>query len=251
MSKHLQSAFSKIQAETDLKVKTKAFLNREMLKKSKCRHKLTKRVTLAFASFIFLFITSLSVYVYLTPSAYIDIDINPGIELTVNGFNRVLKVNPYNDDGTNILALVDVTNMEYSEAMRVLVEKIISEGYLAQDGLVSVTVQTGDGPKGEKFVTVTKNTVSYILDTYNINAESEVFPISRSVKDEAGNNCVSPAKYLAILELMEVDEDATIEGCMHESIGAIRQRAKTHDECQNERGNHDKCCGKQNRKGHK
>ena len=49
----------------------------------------------------------------------------------------------YNDDGTAILNEVNIRSKKYGEAMRILLDVIISKGYLVEDGLVSVSVQAG------------------------------------------------------------------------------------------------------------
>jgi hypothetical protein len=37
-------------------------------------------------------------------TAYVDIDVNPGVELILNRYSRVIDVSAYNDDGADLLA---------------------------------------------------------------------------------------------------------------------------------------------------
>ncbi len=79
-----------------------------------------------------------------TPTAYVDIDVNPSIELGLNRFDRVVSARGLNEDGESMLAATDVTWMGYEDAVRALVEGMEAAGYLTANSAVSVTVSCGD-----------------------------------------------------------------------------------------------------------
>ena len=79
-----------------------------------------------------------------TPTAYVDIDVNPSIELGLNRFDRVVSARGLNEDGESMLAATDVTWMGYEDAVRALAEGMEAAGYLTEDSAVSVTVSCGD-----------------------------------------------------------------------------------------------------------
>ena len=78
------------------------------------------------------------------PTAYVDIDVNPSIELGLNRFDRVVSARGLNEDGEDVLAATDVTWLGYEDAVGVLVEGMEAAGYLTADSAVSVTVSCGD-----------------------------------------------------------------------------------------------------------
>ncbi|MBM6816355.1 hypothetical protein H6A23_04135 [Olsenella uli] len=81
---------------------------------------------------------------FVTPSAYVDIDVNPSIELAVNRFDRVVGARGLNEDGRDVLAATDVTWMGYEQAVAELAEGMEAAGYLGLGSTVSVTVSCDD-----------------------------------------------------------------------------------------------------------
>lgn len=77
---------------------------------------------------------------------------NPSFALTMNRYGFVLEAAPYNDDGAAILQNIDVRCQSWEQAVRLLLDEMIRQGYLAPDGLVSVTVQSGNGNTEQKIL---------------------------------------------------------------------------------------------------
>ena len=86
MNNRFKCVFDKIHAEEDLKEKTKAYLRSRMLKgRASVSGRIPLRPLVAVASvLIFIFVTA-GFRFYFTPSVVISIDINPSIELGING----------------------------------------------------------------------------------------------------------------------------------------------------------------------
>lgn len=226
MDKRLKSALNKVYAEDALMEQTAARLSAEIRRGH--RRKVTRfRLAAACASLLVFFaLGGLSLNLYLTPSAYIDVDVNPSIELITNRFGRVIGEHAYNDDGQRILAEVSVRNLGYSEALDRLIGAMKRDGYLGQDALVSVTVQTQDSA----LLRDVQASVNTALQSHHLAAEADVFAVTQDVKATAGEHHLSPAKYLAITKLQQVDPTATIEGCRDHSISELRQFAQEHTE---------------------
>lgn len=83
-------------------------------------------------------------YVALTPTAYVDIDVNPSIELGVNRFDGVVSATALNDDGERVLSEANVLWRSYGAAVEAIGEELEEAGYLTGDSVVSVTVSCGD-----------------------------------------------------------------------------------------------------------
>lgn len=83
-------------------------------------------------------------YVALTPTAYVDIDVNPSIELGVNRFDDVVSARALNEDGERVLSEASVLWRGYGDAVEALGEELEEAGYLTDGSVVSVTVSCDD-----------------------------------------------------------------------------------------------------------
>lgn len=91
------------------------------------------------------------------PSAYVDIDVNPSIELGVNRFDRVVSARPLNEDAEDVLMGFDVTWSTYEEALDRIGEELASAGYLTSDAAVSVTVSCDDVEQYQKIESASRH----------------------------------------------------------------------------------------------
>ena len=73
-----------------------------------------------------------------------------------------------------------------------------------------------------------QHVIAESLAEHDANAETDVFTVTSDVGMTAYGHHVTPAKYLAILELQAVDPTATFEGFTAHSIGEIRERTRSH-----------------------
>jgi hypothetical protein len=225
---NIKTAFDGIRAEETLKASTMAFLQGEIQKKRTA----VRRFAVALASVAVMILSGAFSYnLYFTPSAYVDVDVNPSIGLTLNRFDRVIGVEAYNDDGAAVLSGVNVRFKSYGEAGRLLLGAIIAGGYLTDDGLISVTVQA-DGAAESNMLAELERTVAASLTEHHANVQTDIYSVTDEIRDNAHAHHMTPAKYLAITELQAVDPTTTMEGCRGHSIGEIKRMTETHS------GNH-------------
>lgn len=83
-------------------------------------------------------------YTYMTPTAYVGIDVNPSIELGVNRFDYVVSAEGLNDDGRAVLDNISVTGVSYDQAVQAIDKALQEDGYLSNDASVAVTVACDD-----------------------------------------------------------------------------------------------------------
>ena len=85
-----------------------------------------------------------SYWLFLVPTAFISIDLNPSLELSINRFDRVIAVQGYNDEGQAIADSLQLQYLDYRQALQELLasQEIIS--YLEQDAVLSMTVSGQD-----------------------------------------------------------------------------------------------------------
>ncbi|WP_273320369.1 anti-sigma factor domain-containing protein [Vallitalea guaymasensis] len=76
-----------------------------------------------------------SAYAYYTPYGYVNVDINPSIEIVYNRFNRILKINGVNEDGKNV---VDNISDYKNKKVEKFLGDIIAENTLNNSDQVNV-----------------------------------------------------------------------------------------------------------------
>ena len=116
MSNRIREAFDDIHAEKELKEHTKEYLRRNVYQKKRTLWTAPVRIAAA-AVCLFLVALAGGSWLYLVPTAYISIDINPSLELGVNRFDRIVSVEGFNDDGARLAEQLDIKYMDYNDAL--------------------------------------------------------------------------------------------------------------------------------------
>lgn len=230
----IQSAFAQISADETLTNNTAAYLHRELEKRGrKSKKTVFPKLAGAFAAMAVLVVGFFTYNLYFTASAYISIDVNPSVEFTLNRFDRVIASRAYNGDGERILSEADLRGKTCSEAVGLVLSLMEADGYFKDDALVSATVQAAGSGREQQLCSSLQQFISEKVLSIQARSEVEVFPVSMEVLDHAHECNMSPARYLAMQELMEVDEEATMEAYDNSSIRQIRRRTQ---ECRNAHG---------------
>jgi len=229
MNNRIRQAFDSVRADDALIQKTQAYVCRETQKKRAKSIGIPKLKLAGVLTCAALLIIGVLTYnLYFVADAYISLDINPSVELCINRLGRVISTYAYNEEGRKILERVDLQGKKYEEAAGWLLTAIEDGGYFTEGALVTVTVQANDQSKEAMLCDVL-----YIYmngQPQPFPREVEVFPVSAETWEHAHECNVSPAKYLAISELMEVDGEATFDLYSSHSIQQIRNRTQ---ECRN------------------
>ncbi len=69
-------------------------------------------------------------YSYTVPYSYVDIDINPSIELTVNIYDRIIGAEALNDDGRKLLLDKDLRHKKLDNGVTEILNSALEYGYL-------------------------------------------------------------------------------------------------------------------------
>ena len=222
----LKSAFDSVRSEDTLKAKTLLYLQWEIYKRGKPHTGLwVKRLSFASIAIIAALIIGVYSYnIYFTPSFYMDVDINPSIELTLNRYDRVIGYHAYNDDGQYVLDAVKIKHSNYLSAFESLIGIMMQEGFTSDDGFVSVTLHATDGQQANVMLLSIELLAERLLGAVLIDA----FPVDAHLRAVANELNISPAKYIAIQELIYLDPTVTVDGCRHRSISDIRHEIEGH-----------------------
>lgn len=213
MNGKIKEAFEQIQAENELKEKTKEFIFQKTNGYSKVRTGTYKYLVSVFACAALLFIGGH--WLYFTPTVEISIDINPSIELEINRFDKIISLESYNADGQELIKTLNVKFKDYSEAMNQIFrsEDIIS--LLKKDEIMTIAVIGSGNTQSEKVLSNLQSYTEEKHNTYCYYAHSEEVENAH----ESGLSC---GKYKAYLELKEVNPDITVDDIHHMTMREIR-----------------------------
>ncbi len=175
-------------------------------------------VKIASIAAVFFLIVGLSIgaYCYTVPYTYINVDINPSVEITANIFNRIIKVEGINEDGKKLLQNTGSRNKSIRDGIGSILESAIESGYLKdkKSSAVLFTVSGKSKVKVESLEKDIKNTVAKELKTAKVEADVVIRQISIEKHNESRKAGVSPGKRKLIEELRELgakDKEENLE----------------------------------------
>ena len=157
---------------------------------------------------------SIGGYVYAkTPVAYMSLDINPSVELGINPFGQVVKVEGYNNDGKKILYGVNVTGSNVTEAVSALVISAANNGFIAKDGstVISLTSETDNASTATKLESEAKTGASGALKENGKNAIIYESNVALALREKAKTLGITAGKLNLINKLKAVDPTATVD----------------------------------------
>ncbi len=154
---------------------------------------------------------------YFKPVSVISIDINPSLELDVNRFDRVVDVKEYNEDGEKLAESLKILFMNYEDALEEIMDNESVQDYLAQDQVMSIVVAGEDEKKTQTVYSNVEECTQGQENTHCYHADSEVL-------EDAHASGLSYGKYMAYLELKELDPDIPPGDVQRMTMREIRNR---------------------------
>ena len=212
MSDPWKEAFDHIHAEEALKLHTKEYLQKKVYRPKKSYRPLYGGVITAVCLMALVFFGGYGLY--MTPTAYISIDINPSMELTINRFDKVIAVEGYNDDGNQMAETADVIHMNYLDAVNKIISEEVVSGYLSADGALSLTVAGDSDSQCQRILSDMEECTSG-----HENARCHMG--DRSEMEAAHDVGLSFGKYKAFLRLQELDPQVSAEDVKDMSMREI------------------------------
>ncbi len=230
----------RITADDALKEKTKSFLTGRLAElaeeqaaaeQAAAARFRTRRLAYAVSSFAAAAVIMTAGFLfYRTPAAYLSLDINPGIELTVNALGRVIGAEAMNGDGETVLAEEQVRNSSVESAVRALVRTAHEKGFIRADGSSAIAVTAASDKAGIAVRLEREAARGAELALEDTGSFAAVYEnrISLAVRSEASAAGLSPGKYQLIRMLQAMDpaiemkqyRDATVSEIIAEA-GAL------------------------------
>jgi hypothetical protein len=179
------------------------------------------------ASFLLLFVcyslfnqSSLPVAV-----AYVSLDINPSLELSVDKNLDVIGVKYFNDDAANLLKQERLQGKNLYAALDVVVEQAIAKNYIktGQENLIVSTVTpSGVSSSSTGPSRIDQQSVQQFLEKSvnqgGLTTEVRTYSATSEFRSEAESNGLSPGKYLIYGQLNEAGDRVSIDDVRKDSI---------------------------------
>ena len=144
-----------------------------------------KKIAHMAASVLVVAFIGLGAFLWSTPVQYINIDINPSVELSVNYFDRIISVNPMNEDGQKLVESVSVQARRYANGIGLVINTAHEMGYLNDEEDVLISISSSDPKRVEKAKNDIKEKVSPSV---------EILTFDTQERDQSIQKGISPGK---------------------------------------------------------
>lgn len=146
------------------------------------------------------------VYTYGTPSYNVSLDVNPGIMMEVNMFNRVIVLEAANVDAEEVLNGLELENKDIEDAISQVVDRISDLGYFDEKGgniLISTTAKNEKNAiqAAEKLETKVKEEIEENEMDVEVTSKVIGFEMVEAARKIEG---MTPGKYNLIVNLLKV-----------------------------------------------
>ena len=213
----IKDALDTINPDSDLIIKTE-----RLLRTSTQKRNVQPIRNLATAACFFILIGTMSIagYGYYNhPVNYIDVDINPSLELAVNAFDRVVDVTFFNGDAEELISENSLTGCKPEEAVSLILQAASDSAYIVE-GETSVVSLAAYGSNEDKATAVLQNCAEAAANE-NENVAVYSTTVTGDLKSEADAACISAGKLYLIKMVQELDTAATVDDFRDDSISSI------------------------------
>jgi hypothetical protein len=153
--------------------------------------------------------------------AYVSLDINPSLELSVDKNLNVIDVKCFNDDAVNLLKQENLKGKPLDAALATVVNKAIEQNYIkpGQDNLIVSTVTTsvaaGAPPVDQQAV---QQFLEKSINKGGLTGDVRIYSATGEFRTEAENDGLSPGKYLIYEQLVATGNKVSIDDIRNNSI---------------------------------
>ncbi|MEG6616499.1 anti-sigma factor domain-containing protein [Peptococcaceae bacterium 1198_IL3148] len=182
------------------------------------------------AAALFLMVLLIPGYQHFYPKeamAYVALDINPSIELAVNKELKISAVEGLNSDGKKIAAEVDVIGMQLYQALPLLVEQAITDGYL-EPGRENVVLSTVTVNEDKETIKIEEHKIQQAINkpiqNNQMAAKVVVEQSATADREQAKKAGLSTGKYLLYKEAQKSGLNLTMEEIRNQGIYQLEQQ---------------------------
>lgn len=166
---------------------------------------INKKSIIAAGILAVLLVIGTGVYLYLkTPVHLLAIDVNPSIELRTDRLNRVVSVNPVNEDAVNLMAGYQLDDRDLETVIGDIVDRMIFYGYLTSDRKNQILITADDTYTSAEILGQVNTAIADYMSERQLEVEilQQQLAADSLAVDAAHANNVSFGKMAIINELM-------------------------------------------------
>lgn len=131
-----------------------------------------KKIAAIAAAIVLVATVALSLHLYngnRAEMASVSMEVNPGIEISINRKERVLEVIPLNDDGKTVIGDMDLSGSDLDVAVNALVGSMLKNGFITENAnSMLISVDGKNAEKNEKIrIRLTEDIAALIGDDFD------------------------------------------------------------------------------------
>lgn len=219
MERKLHEGFDAVVASDHLKRNVKAHVRRKTLDYGRDMLRIRYRKQRLAGCLVCLALMVTGLGIWHIPVTTIGLDVNPSVELQVNGLDRVIRLRGRNDDGDQLTAGLDVAGMPYDEAIqRILVSDEMAP-YLENGSTFLITISGSENDHTQQMLN------NVVCRAYALAEEENVFCIrvDSATARAAQSVGLSVARYQAWQILMQEDPKISPEAVLELTMAQIQE----------------------------
>lgn len=167
--------------------------------------------------------------IYQQPAAFVGLDVNPSLELTVNNFDRIIAATAINDDAQGVLDRVSLEGKSYEEALDCLMASEAMAPYVTEGAFVEVSITADDDGLASEL----QGQSDAVLARYP--CQGACHHTDEATRQAAAAAGMGVGRYRAACELIELDDSLTMDECaamtmreLHDALDRLCQD-ESHD----------------------
>jgi hypothetical protein len=261
--------FKKIKASANMSIGSEVDLSQPSANTKVIR--LVTRVSSIAAAALFAVGVGYGAYCYTLPYSYVDVDINPSVELTANVYDRIIKVEALNEDASKLLTNHNLKNARLDDGISQLLNIAVEQGYLkagavmngkittpaaikpgndnmaegqtvpatetVAENAVLFTVSSSDTDKSVKLKKKIVKKVSEELGRSNVNSDVLAGEASIQQRDDARVLGVTPGKLALIEDAMDGQPGLKLEELKKSAVQGLIKKARAKKAANNKAAN--------------
>lgn len=154
--------------------------------------------------------------------AYVSIDINPSVELTVSNLDNVLAAKSYNTDGERVLTGLDIIGTKYQKAVSDIGKRAVKLGFLGKNASSTFVISVSPFSNAKIDKVAMENSLlssaNAVLASNSFNVDVKTLHIPVALRERATEKGLSPAKYAVLVEAVTAGLSLTEKDMQEKSI---------------------------------
>lgn len=190
----------------------------KIIEKKEGEKSMNKIVKYAFAPVMVIVLIIGGIIFYNSPSSYVSIDINPSVMLSINRFDKVVKVDSLNDDAKKLTKDMNLYGLNVSDATIEITNKAIEMGYIDEeidDNVVLVSTYCNNTQKQDELKQQIHQNLSNNLKKNGIGSLIIDMELTEEDAEKANEYGVSEAKILFVKKAIEENPELNFEDLIY------------------------------------